>query len=361
MDAFIKWLWGIASRVYYIFSTIYSTVVDVVMHAWAWVNNKASEAYQSAISWAQSRINDIRAWANSQIDYIRSVVNNVKSGIWNDVVSWVNDKITDVRVSIALVRQLFDRVPDLAKEWGKYFADQVREYARLGLQELVSNINRVVDSNSWLSAIKSNLLYVTSPDFLSKIKTLLDTGFNNLSTFISDPVGFAVASIFPIFVDIFCYAIGYGLGTINETLPPIPAWGANNSNNGGSGTDIPSTGQISAPCSPLYVSGYTYTPNTGHYGVDFGIGMGQAIYAAHNGKVILVQSGSSGYGNNIIIESDKLWSRYAHLQSFNVTAGQTVSAGAKIAAGDSTGNSTGAHLHFELKINGNFVNPVSYL
>jgi len=331
------------------------------MHAWAWINNKANEAYRNAISWAQDSYNKVRAWAQGQIDYISSKINSIKSGIWNDIVAWVNDKITDVRISISVVRQLFDRVPDLAKEWGKYFADQVREYARLAIERLTGNINSIIDGNTWLSAIKANLLYVTSPDFLGKVKALLENGFNNLSAFVSDPVGFAVASIFPIFVDIFCYAIGYGLGTVKETLPPIPAWGTNNSTTGGSGADIPGTGQIVSPCSPLYISGYTYTPNTGHYGVDFGIGMGQSIYAAHNGKVILVQSGNSGYGNNIVIESDKMWSRYAHLQSFNVAAGQTVAAGAKIAGGDSTGNSTGPHLHFELKINGSYVNPMSYL
>ena len=54
-------------------------------------------------------------------------------------------------------------------------------------------------------------------------------------------------------------------------------------------------------------------------------------------------------------------SRYGHLNSYAIAAGQTVSAGQLIGYVGTTGNSTGYHLHFEIKINGNFVNPINYL
>lgn len=107
-----------------------------------------------------------------------------------------------------------------------------------------------------------------------------------------------------------------------------------------------------------------------HGAIDFGSGgiAGQPVYAAKEGTVILAENLKSSYGTYIIIKHDNgLYSLYAHGQagSICVSEGQYVSQGQQIMRVGSTGNSTGAHLHFEIRVSpggyNNRVNPQSYL
>lgn len=84
----------------------------------------------------------------------------------------------------------------------------------------------------------------------------------------------------------------------------------------------------------------------GHNGLDYGLPTGTAVIAPHNGKVIEVASDPTGYGNYIKIENDKEGSVMAHLASFQVNIGDTVSEGQPIGLSNNTGNSTGPHLHW---------------
>lgn len=106
-----------------------------------------------------------------------------------------------------------------------------------------------------------------------------------------------------------------------------------------------------------------------HTGVDLGGQYGYPIVAAADGIVLLVNNpregsntGGSGYGNHIVIAHDGgLSTLYAHLKNTLVREGQSVKAGEKIATCGSTGTSTGPHLHFEVRVNGNPVNPLPYI
>ena len=101
--------------------------------------------------------------------------------------------------------------------------------------------------------------------------------------------------------------------------------------------------------------------SSAHTGLDLAAPTGTTIKAAASGKVTF--SGYKGsYGYMIKIECDngyEMW--YAHCSKLYVSAGVRVSAGDKIAAVGSTGNSTGSHLHFEIRKNGKALNPQNYL
>jgi len=100
-----------------------------------------------------------------------------------------------------------------------------------------------------------------------------------------------------------------------------------------------------------------------HTGIDFGAPQGTAIYAAEAGRVIVSQAWS-GYGNCIIIDhGNGLWTLYGHIRNGGllVDVGDTVEKGDKIAEVGSTGNSTGPHLHFEVRKDEVPVNPGGYL
>ncbi|GGD92044.1 murein hydrolase activator EnvC family protein [Paenibacillus nasutitermitis] len=100
-----------------------------------------------------------------------------------------------------------------------------------------------------------------------------------------------------------------------------------------------------------------------HAGMDMAVSSGTPIYAAESG-VVLVAQWWSGYGNCVIIDhGGGLWTVYGHIRNggIKVKKGETVKRGQKIAEVGSTGDSTGNHLHFEVRKKEVPVNPASYL
>lgn len=94
-----------------------------------------------------------------------------------------------------------------------------------------------------------------------------------------------------------------------------------------------------------------YLCYSGHYAIDISASTGQSVYAADNG-VVVSASYNAAYGNVILINhKNGYYTRYAHLNSMNVKAGDIVEAGQLIAGAGNTGNSTGTHLHFEIRTN----------
>lgn len=131
-------------------------------------------------------------------------------------------------------------------------------------------------------------------------------------------------------------------------------------NTSGSGTMIwPVGGEITSPF------GWRTHPIFGsqifHSGIDIGAEYGTPIVAAQNGVVI--ESGwIGGYGNTVMIDhGGGVVSLYGHNQSLAVDVGQTVTQGQVISYCGSTGNSTGPHCHFEVRLNGEPVSPYNYL
>ncbi|MFH8739517.1 M23 family metallopeptidase [Streptomyces sp. NPDC017964] len=106
-----------------------------------------------------------------------------------------------------------------------------------------------------------------------------------------------------------------------------------------------------------------------HSGQDYAVPTGTPVMAAHGGTVVKAGGNGAGdgpaYGNAIVIKhGNKTYSQYAHLSSVNVKVGQVVKTGQKIALSGNTGNSSGPHLHFEIRTTPNYgsaVNPVTFL
>lgn len=101
---------------------------------------------------------------------------------------------------------------------------------------------------------------------------------------------------------------------------------------------------------------------SGHMGLDIATVMGGPIYASDGGTVIYAGNISGGYGIMVMIDHGNGYQTlYAHLSGLSVSCGQAVSQGQVIGQGGSTGNSTGPHLHFEVRYGGGFVNPWNVL
>ena len=123
------------------------------------------------------------------------------------------------------------------------------------------------------------------------------------------------------------------------------------------------TGTFIWPSTEHYISGYDYSPETNHYGIDIAGQLGNPIYAADSGVVTYAGWNDYGYGEMIVIDHGSGWQTlYAHLSQIDVACGQEVHQGDTIGLMGSTGQSTGPHLHFEMR-NDEYgrVNPWDFL
>lgn len=115
------------------------------------------------------------------------------------------------------------------------------------------------------------------------------------------------------------------------------------------------------PTNKHYLSGFDFSPQTNHNGLDFAGETGEAAYASDAGVIVYAGWNDYGYGNMVMIDhGNGFQSLYAHLSALNVGCGQSVGQGEVIGAVGSTGRSSGSHLHFEIMA-GVKVNPWDYL
>ena len=125
------------------------------------------------------------------------------------------------------------------------------------------------------------------------------------------------------------------------------------------------TGAYAWPARNHYLSGWNYHDpgNPSHQGIDISAGLGAPIYAADSGVIVFAGVSLVGYGNLIVIDHGNGYqTAYGHLSQINVVCGQSVFQGNLIGLAGSTGNSSGPHLHFEIRSDQyGRVNPFSYL
>ncbi len=133
---------------------------------------------------------------------------------------------------------------------------------------------------------------------------------------------------------------------------------------GGSSGDGSHSGRLGYPTSYRNISaGYpNYSSGRYHGGIDFPCPTGTSVFAAASGTVICAKNLNYSYGHYLIIDhGNGLSTLYAHNSQLLVGVGDHVSKGQTIARSGSTGNSTGPHCHFEVRVNGTRVNPLNYL
>ncbi len=130
---------------------------------------------------------------------------------------------------------------------------------------------------------------------------------------------------------------------------------------GSTGTGQPSAAGFIWPCDGVVVSGFGMRWGRMHEGIDIGCAYGTPNRAAASGTVIY-SGWLGGYGNLIVVDhGNGLSTAYAHASSLLVGVGQSVSQGETVSLVGSTGNSSGPHLHFEVRVNGQAVDPLFYL
>ena len=159
-----------------------------------------------------------------------------------------------------------------------------------------------------------------------------------------------------------------------DSIYNLIRYGAAGGGSGFTGSDVPFIG-ADGFCSPIGENwrnvvtsefGYRKDPFTGkkkgHGGMDLAVPTGTSIRAALPGTVTVSAYNRGGYGYYVMIDhGGGLATLYGHCSQLLARVGQTVEAGDVIALSGSTGRSTGPHLHFEVRVNGERTNPRSYL
>jgi murein DD-endopeptidase MepM/ murein hydrolase activator NlpD len=155
-----------------------------------------------------------------------------------------------------------------------------------------------------------------------------------------------------------------GQRAFQQWIVPVPARGS-----AGVSTGIYGGGACPGGYDGLYGSGAFIWPSSnralsgndywsGHLAIDIGSAIGEPIIASDAGVIMFAGWSSGGYGYTVAIDHGNGYQTlYGHLSSVNANCGQSVRQGQMIGLGGSSGNSTGPHLHFEIRLNGGFVNP----
>ena len=149
-------------------------------------------------------------------------------------------------------------------------------------------------------------------------------------------------------------------------MTPEPFFAAAAPEEAFSPTPLPASAMVSGFIWPVSgpISDYFGAPRGGgtyHSGLDVVAPTGTPIAAAAPGQVVLVSAGG-GYGNYVVVRHDNGYETlYAHLSQIYVVQGQWVAQGEAVGAVGATGWATGPHLHFEVRVGGASVDPLSYL
>lgn len=372
---------------------------------WSWVKDqiellkrRISAAITTAKLYAKYYINRakiaIKSWVNStfkpSLDKLLSWWNKLKqdvSRLWTTVTSAVKNFVesrlkawTGILKNIFIIQQALpayirDYVePNIYKWLGldivtirkikAFFANPLGTIWRLIYPKLLVWIKPVFEI---IWAVKAffkdpwSFIWKLLPQVLRNIFEWLQQAWSTLLTFVENPLEFIASFIIELFLGILEWTLAYAIGTTKATLPPWP----DIEELRGRGVTISGTGPppgasgLAPPLSSIYVSGYTYRP--GHRAVDLGLVKGQKVYAMHSGIVAFAGWSNVGYGNVVKLKGGEWWTLYAHLSKLNVRSGDRVGARHVVGLGGSTGDSTGPHLHLEIKYRGSYIDPITVL
>jgi murein DD-endopeptidase MepM/ murein hydrolase activator NlpD len=116
-----------------------------------------------------------------------------------------------------------------------------------------------------------------------------------------------------------------------------------------------------APVGMPVQGGLTQEYHASHHGLDFGVAVGTNVKSTMSGVVKYAGWNDEGYGNLVIVDNGAYQTYYGHLDKIPVRAGDSVYAGQVIGSSGNTGNSTGPHLHYEVRADGKPINPTTYV
>lgn len=357
----ISWLQSQYSRLRTLAVTYYNRIISAARNAYSWARDKAENAYQRAKTWALTKIEVAKV-------ALRSLVTIATLLVWDlyyKAKAYVLERIAVVKAVLRVARDVAIGIvtdwieTQIAKAW--YFFRNPVEWTKRKSPALDKLITWYTNFVAGGDSLFTRLLALFGTDGKISTWTWLLNNIGLLITFFNHPLRFLMAFWKGYMLDFLQYALAYGLGTVKYDLPPFPDW-----DKGGFGGEViignPPPAGASGLVPPLtHISRSGYPFRAGHPAIDLGLSLGQPVFAMHSGKVTIAGWSTVGYGFQVAIQGADWWTRYAHFEKLQVKVGDRVKAGQTIGLGDSTGNSSGNHLHLEIKYKGSFIDPVTVL
>lgn len=348
-------------RVFSLVDWYYNRIIDAARNAFNWARSEANRVYWQAIAFVQSVVANARAYAWNLVQGAKKVAVD----LWNSA-----------RGFASLLFHLASAALGLAITNVRNFLIAWIEGVKAELIKIINGVGAAFDAAfraailiawapfRWLIDLKQDILAVLAildEHNRPKLVSFLRDDWPAIKAFLSNPVGYFLAILRAFLLDMLTWTMAYSLGAVAATLPPWPNFlkGVPGGGSPSPGPPPKDSGDLVAPLSSLRISGNKY--GQGHPGLDLGCSLGQAVSAMHSG--VIEESGFSavGYGWTVTLRGGKWWSRYAHFQSQGLPRGTSVNAGEVVGLCGSSGNSTGSHLHLEIKSNGSYVNPAPIL
>jgi hypothetical protein len=355
------------------------------------VNNWRTGAKIIATAW----YNAIDWYVNTARDALRDFKNNWLAGAkiiataWFAGISWyvntVRDALSDFvnnwRAGAKILATLWfagidwyvntarDALRDFKNNWlagAKIIAttwyDGIRLLVTLWLEGIRLLVTQLLNEIQWLTGTAFPFLLDLINNLYATLATLARSYSGSIVSFFDDPLNMILAMLESVIWKWAEWLLAVLLGGVNVEPPPRPDFGGGAPPGGPPPGPGPGTGQVIWPVSSRRISGYRFENPPGHYGVDIGVALGDAVWSCRDGTVTFAGWDTTGYGNKVDVQhTGGWWSRYGHLQYIYVHAGQTVRQGQTLATGDNTGNSTGNHLHLEIRYNGAYVDPLTVM
>ena len=217
--------------------------------------------------------------------------------------------------------------------WSNSAVEDAPDYLQIGQELVILPVNGV-----YHAVAKGDTLESIAKKYKATIESITGVSFNNLQ-----PPDYRIEPGMKLIV----------AGGEKPYVPKVVTAYAGSVPQGARGT-----GRFQWPVLGTLTQGFWW----GHRALDLGAATGSPVYAADGGFVSFAGWTDIGYGNLIVIDHANGYATYyAHLSGFRVYAGRSVQRGQLIGVVGSTGNSSGPHLHFEIRYNYGLLNPRSYL
>ena len=272
-----------------------------------------------------------QTWRTSEVEnIIRAAVplTEIPSRLRRSVITYTVQPGDTVQ-GIAIV---YDMQPETIM-WSNSAVEDAPDYLRIGQEVVILPIDGV-----YHTVAKGDTLESIAKKYKATIESITGVSFNNLQ-----PPDYKIEPGMRLIV----------AGGEKPYVPKVVTTYAGSVPQGARGT-----GRFQWPVLGTITQGYWW----GHRAIDIGAATGSPVYAPDGGFVSFAGWTDIGYGNLIVIDHANGYATYyAHLSGFRVYAGQSVQRGQLVGVVGSTGNSSGPHLHFEIRYNYGLLNPRSYL
>jgi hypothetical protein len=216
----LQFLISIPERVYAVFDTWYPAIIDAGRNAFAWARDKAAEALSAALMWINYEIGRVTDFFNNAVQLAKDWATTLRDGI----VSWLNNELPRLWGEVLAI-------PAKISAYIKPYIDTIIDYVNALLapvREWIDNLKAEIQpftdaAKEWLFNAKQDILNIIAffkDGEAYDIFDLLRDTKDQLVLFLVDPIGYIIAVMTSVFLDIAEDALADGLGSVRTPLPP---------------------------------------------------------------------------------------------------------------------------------------------